>query len=481
MIKELNRKIQSAELSCLDLNKEYLAIIKEKNDSLRAFLEVYEKEVLAQAEAVDRKVAQGEKLNLLEGIPCALKDNLCLQGKRTSAASRMLNNHKAAYDATVVKKLKQAGVLVMGKTNMDEFAMGSSTENSAFGPTKNPWDETRVPGGSSGGSAATVAAEMVPWALGSDTGGSIRQPAGFCGVVGFKPTYGQVSRYGLIAMASSYDQIGPFAKTVEDVKIVYQAIKGKDEKDNTTLDGNLEQAEDADAEKEFSLKGKKIGVVEEFLNSDGLDKKVKKLIEQRIEFAKEQGAEIVPIKLDYFQHALAVYYLMQTAEVSSNLARMDGIRFGFNETLEKDAKAKNILDVYNLSRELALGPEPKRRVILGTYVLSAGYYDAYYKKAQQVRELIKREMKAVFEKVDVLISPTSPTPAFKLGEKNADPLQLYLADIYTVGANVAMIPAISLPAGTVAEDGKDLPVGLQLLGKWWDDDRLLNFAQAMEG
>ncbi|HHX58249.1 MAG TPA: Asp-tRNA(Asn)/Glu-tRNA(Gln) amidotransferase subunit GatA [Candidatus Moranbacteria bacterium] len=475
MIKELNQKIQSRELSCLDLNKEYLAIIKEKNESLRAFLEVYEKEVLAQAEAVDKKVNRKKKIGLLEGIPYGLKDNVCLQGKRTSAGSRMLNNYQAVYDATVVKKLKEAGAIVMGKTNMDEFAMGSSTESSVFGPTKNPWDESRVPGGSSGGSAAAVAAEMVPWALGSDTGGSIRQPAGFCGVVGFKPTYGRVSRYGLIAMASSYDQIGPLAKTVEDVALIYQVIKGKDVKDNTTIEKS-----EADLEDNFSLKGKKIGIVKEFFDSEGLDKKVKTTVEKRIEFAKEQGVEIIEVKLDYFKHSLAVYYIMMTAEISSNLARMDGIRFGFNESLEKDAKAKDILDVYNFSREMALGPESKRRVILGTYVLSAGYYDAYYKKAQKIREIIKQEVKKVFEQVDVLISPTSPKPAFKLGEKISDPLQLYLEDIYTVGANVAMIPGISIPAGIVSEDGKDLPVGLQLLGRWWEDEKLLSFAKALE-
>lgn len=475
MIKELNQKIKNKELSCLDLNKEYLAIIKEKNASLRAFLEVYEKEILTQAEAVDKKVKRGEKIGILEGIPYGLKDNICLQGKRTSAGSRMLNNYQAAYDATVIKKLKEAGAIVAGKTNMDEFAMGSSTESSVFGPTKNPWDKSRVPGGSSGGSAAAVAAEMVPWALGSDTGGSIRQPAGFCGVVGFKPTYGRVSRYGLIAMASSYDQIGPFARTVEDAALIYRTIKGKDVKDNTTID-KPEKGEFNN----FSLKDKKIGVIRTFFKSDGLDKKVKKVVEERIDFAKEQGAKIVELKLDYLKYSLAVYYMMMTAEVSSNLARMDGIRFGFNELLENNSKAKDILDVYNLSREAALGLEPKRRIILGTYVLSAGYYDAYYKKAQKVRELIKNEMKMVFDKVDVLISPTSPKPAFKLGEKIADPLQLYLEDIYTVSANVAMIPGISIPAGIVSEDGKDLPVGLQLLGKWWEDEKLLSFAKAME-
>jgi aspartyl-tRNA(Asn)/glutamyl-tRNA(Gln) amidotransferase subunit A len=317
---------------------------------------------------------------------------------------------------------------------------------------------------------------MVPWALGSDTGGSVRQPASFCGVVGFKPTYGQVSRYGLIAMASSYDQIGPIAKTVEDAKIIFETIRGKDPKDNTTVERNLKKEVSADV----LLKGIKIGVVNEFFEKKGLDEDVKKIIQQRINWAKEQGAELVEIELPHFKYSLAVYYLMQTAEISSNLARLDGIRFGFNEALEKNSKSENIIDAYKYSREEAFGDEVKRRIILGTYSLSAGYYDAYYKKAQAVREIIKRELREVFEKVDILVSPTAPTPAFKIGEKVDDPLQMYLADIYTVSANVAMIPAISIPAGTVKRDGKNLPVGIQLMGEWWKDKKLLEIAKAME-
>jgi len=317
--------------------------------------------------------------------------------------------------------------------------------------------------------------------LGSDTGGSIRQPAGLTGTVGFKPTYGRVSRYGLMAMASSYDQIGPITKTVDDARIIYQAIYGKDTRDNTTI-SKEETKLNKLSKKDLAtfLKGKKIGIFDEFFNNDGLDEKIKMKMEERMKYAQQKGAQLIKIELPNFKHSLAVYYLMMASEVSSNLARLDGLRFGFNEALLEDAKSKNILDVYQLSRELALGDEVKRRIILGTYALSSGYYDAYYKKAQQIREVIKQELKMVFEKVDCIISPTTPTPAFKIGEKSQNPLAMYLTDIYTVGANVAMIPAISIPAGTVEKDGKELPVGLQLLGNWWQEDELLNLAEALE-
>jgi len=364
----------------------------------------------------------------------------------------------------------------LGRGNMDEFAMGSSIENSAFGTTKNPHDERRVAGGSSGGSACAVAADLAPWALGSDTGGSIRQPASLCGVVGFKPTYGRVSRYGLIAMASSYDQIGPITNSVEDAAIIFDQICGKDDKDNTTINKSTEKF----AEKlKPELKGKKVGIIKEFFG-EGIDPGVKEVIEKRINYAQEQGAEIIEVEIPHLKYSMAVYYIMMPSEASSNLARFDGIRYGFSDINAKDTNSKTILDVYFNSRDKAFGDEPKRRVILGTYALSAGYYDAYYKKAQEVREIIKREMRDTFEKVDVLLSPTSPVPAFKIGEKADNPLEMYLADVYTVTANVAMIPAISIPARTVTVDDKGLPVGLQLMGKWWDEGNLLSIANALE-
>ncbi len=477
MIKELHEKLKNKEITAAELLEKHFAVIKEKNENLNVFLETYEEEAMEQAKKVDEKIAKGEEIGLLEGIPCAFKDNICAEGKRTTSASKMLENYIAPYDATVTKKLKKEGMVLVGKTNLDEFAMGSSTENSAFGVTKNPHDETRVAGGSSGGSAAAVAANMAVWALGSDTGGSVRQPAGLCGLVGFKPTYGRVSRYGLHAMGSSYDQIGPFGKTVEDVAIIFDAIQGDDEKDNTTIAKEKTSfAENLTP----AVAGKKIGVVSKEFFGEGLDAGVKKNIEEKIESLKTAEAEIVEIEMPHSKYSLAAYYIMVTSEISSNLARIDGMRFGLNETKEENSQSKTILDVYQNSRELGFGDEVKRRIILGTYALSSGYYDAYYKKAQAVREVIKNEFKNVFREVDVILLPTSPTPAFKIGEKSDDPLSMYLADIYTVTANVAMIPAISIPAGTTEVEGKNLPVGLQLMGKWWEEQELLNVAAGVE-
>ena len=479
MIKELHKKIQSGEKASEEICREYLQVIQDKNEELNAFIEVYdEEEILEQARAVDEKVKKGEEIGLLEGIPCAVKDLINIQGKKTTAGSKMMENYIAPWDATVIDKLKKEGVIFLGKTNLDEFAMGASGENSAFGSTKNPHDITRVPGGSSSGSAAAVAAGMVPFALGTDTGGSIRQPSGFCGVKGMKGTYGQVSRQGVFPMATSYDQVGPIANDVEDVAIVLRAIAGEDKQDNTTIaeSGNFGELDDLDVD----LNGVKIGYVKEFFEKEGLDEDVRDLVKGRIDWAKEQGAEIVEVELPNFKYSLATYYLMITSEVSSNMARIDGIRFGFNEAVQEDSESKDLLDVYKKSRSIGLGEEVKRRIILGTYALSAGYYDAYYKKAQAVRELIKNDLKKAFEKVDFIIAPTSPTPAFKLGDKTEDPLAMYLADIYTVTANVAMIPAIAIPAGKVEREGKQLPVGMQLLGKWWDDWKLLGWAKQFE-
>ena len=479
MIKELHKKIQSGEKTSEEICREYLNTIKEKDGELNAFIEVYDdEEVLGQARDVDKKVKKGKKIKLLEGIPCALKDVINIQGKITTAASKMLENYVAPEDATIIKKLKAEGVIFIGKANLDEFTMGASGENSAFGSTKNPYDITRVPGGSSSGSVVAVAADMVPWALGTDTGGSIRQPSGFCETVGLRGTYGRVSRRGVFPMATSYDQPTPVAQTVEDVAIIFKVIAGQDKQDNTTIaESKIEgELEDLDIE----LKGIKIGYVKEFFEKKGLDEDVRDLVQGRIDWAKKQGAEIVEIELPNFKYSLATYYMMITAEISSNMARIDGIRFGFNEAEQESSESKDLLDVYKKSRSIALGEEVQRRIILGTYVLSAGYYDAYYKKAQAVREVIKGDLKKAFEKVDCIIAPTSPTPAFKLGDKSDDPLAMYLADIYTVTANVAQIPAIAIPAGRVEREGKQLPVGMQLLGNWWDDWKLLGIAKQFE-
>ena len=479
MIKKLHQKIQKGEVSSEEICGSYLANIADKDNEINAFLDVFDKEeILEQARKVDEKVKQGEEIGLLEGIPCAIKDVINIQGKKTTAASKMMENYVAPNDAGVIERLKKEGAIFLGKTNLDEFAMGASTENSAFGVTKNPYDLERVSGGSSGGSAAAVAAEMAPWSLGTDTGGSIRQPSAFCGVVGFKGTYGQVSRWGVFPMATSYDQVGPIAQSVEDAAIIFKTIAGKDERDNTTIEksGQVGELEELRGD----LTGRRIGYVKEFFEKEGLDKDVKEIVERRIKEAEKAGAKVVEIELPNFKYSLATYYLMITSEVSSNMARIDGIRFGLNEGLLSDSESKNLLDIYKKSRALGLGAEVKRRIILGTYALSAGYYDAYYKKAQAVRELIKNDLKNAFAEVDCIIAPTSPTPAFKIGDKTENPLAMYLADIYTVTANVGMIPAVSIPAGWAERDGKKLPVGMQLLGKWWDDWRLLDMAKGME-
>ena len=475
MIKELHQKLEKKEITSLEITQKCLAKIKKDNEKLNAFLNIYEKEALEKAKEVDEKISKGKDIGLLEGIPCAVKDNICFKSKKTIASSKILENYTASYDATVIKKLSYENAIFLGKTNLDEFAMGSSTENSAFGPTKNPLDEKRVPGGSSGGSAVAVVEDMVVWALGSDTGGSIRQPANFCGCVGMKPTYGRVSRYGLIAMASSYDQIGPLAKNIEDASIVLDAISGKDEKDGTTIEKKDSFFENLNSD----IKGKKIGVLREFLDN-GLDERIRKDIESQIEKLKNLGAEIVEVEMPDLKNILAIYYLMVAPEVSSNLARFDGIKYGFSEALEKNSKSNDILDVYKFSRQKALGAEPKRRIILGTYALSAGYYDAYYKKAQKAREMIKWKFWEVFQKVDAILSPVSPTLPFKIGEKSDNPLEMYLADIFTVSINVAMIPALALPTGKVTEDGKELALGVQLIGKWWGEQEILNIGKALE-
>jgi len=470
MIKELHQRLVNREITSEELTKKYLERIKERNSEINGFLSVDEKGALESAKKVDRKIKAGEKIGLLEGIPYAVKDNFCVQGGVTTSASKILENYQAPYDSFVIGKLKKAGAILLGKTNMDEFAMGTSTENSAYGVVKNPIDLERVAGGSSGGSAAVVADDQAAWALGSDTGGSIRCPASFCGLVGMKPTYGRVSRAGLIAMASSYDQIGPFAKSVEDAAIILDEICRKDPKDNTTVAKGTRFLENLKPE----IEGKKIGILREFLSED-VDSNVKEIIEEKIKWAKKNGAEVVDVEIPGIKYSLAVYYLMICSEISSNMARFDGIKYG-----KRNEKAENILETYLKSRECGLGDEVKRRVILGTYALSAGYKDAYYKKAAEVRDLIKRGFAKAFEEVDLILTPTMMSPAFKIGEKCDRPLDLYLVDISTVPVNVAMLPAISLNAGFIREGGKEMPFGMQLIGPWWQEQSILNTALAFE-
>jgi len=448
---------------------------REVVDALRARIEAADPEIGAYLSLdMESAVKEAEKTNIdlpLGGVPLAIKDIINVMGQPCTCASKILNGYRATYDATVIRKLRAAGAIPFGKTNLDEFAMGSSTENSAMKLTRNPWDLLRVPGGSSGGSAAAVAADMAFGALGSDTGGSIRQPAALSGVVGFKPTYGRVSRFGLVAFASSLDQIGPLTKTVRDAALIMNAIAGHDPKDSTALN---EPVPDYTAKLGEDLRGVRLGLPKEYL-IEGIDPQVKAAIDDGVKQLNSLGAEIVEISLPSTEYAIAVYYIVATAEASANLARFDGVRYGYRTQNPKD-----MLDLYGSTREEGLGPEVKRRIILGTYVLSSGYYDAYYLRAQKVRELIRQDFAKAFQKVDALVSPTSPVPAFKLGERVRDPLQMYLADVFTIAANLAGICGISVPCGFVEVDGHRLPVGLQLLGKALDEARILQIAHAYE-
>jgi aspartyl-tRNA(Asn)/glutamyl-tRNA(Gln) amidotransferase subunit A len=422
----------------------------------------------------DAAVKEAEHANVdlpLGGVPIAIKDIINVMGQPCTCASKILNGYRAPYDATVIQKLRAAGAIPFGKTNLDEFAMGSSTENSALKSTRNPWDLSRVPGGSSGGSAAAVAANEAFGALGSDTGGSIRQPAALCGVVGLKPTYGRVSRFGLVAFASSLDQVGPVTKTVRDAALIMNAIAGHDPQDSTSLD---EPVSDYSASLENDLRGVRLGVPKEYM-IEGIDPQVQGAIDAAVKRLNSLGAEIVEVSLPSTEYAVAVYYIIATAEASANLARFDGVRYGYRAENPKD-----VLDLYGRTREEGFGPEVKRRIILGTYVLSSGYYDAYYLRAQKVRELVRRDFASVFETVDALISPTSPVAAFKLGERVADPLQMYLADIFTIAANLAGICGISIPCGFAELNGNRLPIGLQVLGKPLGESRILQVAHAYE-
>ena len=467
-VHELKEKLDKKEITSEQITKAYIDRINEKEKDVESFVTLTTDEALKQAKQIDEKRAKGEITSNFAGIPIGIKDNMCTKGVKTTCSSKMLENFVAPYDATVVEKLNDEGIFSLGKLNMDEFAMGGSTEYSYFKKTKNPWNLNKVPGGSSGGSAAAVAAGMVPWALGSDTGGSIRQPSSFCGVVGLKPTYGLVSRFGLVAFASSLDQIGPITKDVEDAAILLNIIAGHDQKDTTSA--NVEKKDYCKALKN-DVKGLKIGVPKEYFG-EGINPEVKEKISEAIEEYKKLGAIVEECSIDVADYALATYYIIACAEASSNLGRFDGIRYGY-----RTKNFENLKDIYRNSRSEGFGSEVKRRIILGTYVLSSGYYDAYYKKAQQVRTLVKKEFSDAFKKYDVILTPTSPTVAFNLGEKSNNPLEMYLADICTVSVNIAGLPGISIPCGV---DKKGMPIGIQLIGNYFAEETILNAAYTFE-
>jgi len=466
-IDAVREAIIEEKVSATALAGDFYDRIRREDPEIGAFLTLCEERALAQAAQIDQMAAEGIPLPPLAGVPVAIKDVMVTAGVRTTAGSKILDNFVPPYDCTAVARLEAAGAVILGKLNCDEFAMGSSTENSAYHPVHNPRDKSRVPGGSSGGSAAAVAASMAVATLGSDTGGSIRQPASFCGVVGLKPTYGRVSRYGLIAFASSLDHIGPFANTVKDVALMLRTIAGRDPMDSTSADVPVP---DYVAELEKPIQSLRVGVAKEYFG-EGLDPEVRAAVEAAIQKLAELGCEIVPVSLPHTEYAIPTYYIVATAEASSNLARFDGVRYGFR------AKASNLSQMYRETRDGGFGMEVKRRIMLGTYALSAGYYDAYYLKAQKVRALLTHDFDEAFKKVDVIAAPTAPTPAFKLGEKVGDPLAMYLADIYTVTANLAGIPGISIPCG---ENHEGLPIGLQLFAKHFDEATLLRVAHSFE-
>ena len=467
-VHELKEKLANKELTISEITEAYVNRINEKEKDVEAFVTTLCDEALEKAKNIEEKVNNGEITGDLAGIPIGIKDNINTKGVKTTCSSKMLENFVSPYDATVIEKINAENMINLGKLNMDEFAMGGSTEYSAFHVTKNPWNLNAVPGGSSGGSAAAVASQMVPWALGSDTGGSIRQPASFCGVVGLKPTYGLVSRYGLVAFASSLDQIGPITKDVEDAAMLLNVITGHDEKDTTSE--NIEKVDYTKALKN-DVKGLKIGIPKEFF-AEGINSEVKEKLEQAIEKYKELGAEVEEFSLDIANYSLATYYIIACAEASSNLGRFDGIRYGY-----RTPNFTNLKELFRNSRSEGFGSEVKRRIILGTYVLSSGYYDAYYKKAQQVRTLVKNEFDKAFSKYDVILTPTSPTVAFDIGTKSSNPLEMYLADICTVSVNIAGLPGISIPCGV---DSNGMPIGMQLIGQKFSEETILNAAYTYE-
>ncbi|OPL08725.1 MAG: glutamyl-tRNA amidotransferase [delta proteobacterium ML8_F1] len=468
-IKRIHEGLQQKEFKAEEITKAYLERIKSYDRQIGAFLTLDENSALETSRQVDQRIARGSALNILDGVPVAVKDNMCTRGLRTTCASKMLEDFVPPYDATVVEALKHQGGVILGKTNMDEFAMGSSNENSGFHPVRNPWDSSRVPGGSSGGSAAAVSAGFAPMALGSDTGGSIRMPAAFCGLVGVKPTYGRVSRYGLIAFGSSLDQIGPFARTVEDAAYALEGIEGFDPRDSTSAPGRTK--EDYAAAMKQGVRGMRIGIPREFF-AEGVNPEVRRIVLRGVKSLEDQGAEVEEFTLPITQSGLSAYYMISSAEASSNLGRYDGVRFGY-----RAGEYKNFEELVVKSRTEAFGKEVKRRIMLGTYVLSSGYYDAYYKKAMLFRQKVRGLFREAFETYDAIVSPTVPMLPFKLGEKTQDPLEMYLADLFTVNVNIAGIPALSMPAG-FSESG--LPVGIQFMGNHFEESKLFRIAYALE-
>lgn len=468
-VHELHDAILQKKISARELTEAFLSHIARVEGNIHAYNTLTPETALADADRIDSLLARGETVGPLAGAPIAVKDNLCTLGIATTCSSKILENFIPPYDATVVTRLKSAGAITLGKTNMDEFAMGSSTENSAYEKTRNPWDISRIPGGSSGGSAAAVAASFACAALGSDTGGSIRQPAALCGVLGLKPTYGRVSRYGLIAFASSLDQVGPLTRDVTDMALLMNVIGGYDPKDSTSADIPMP---DLTQNLLDGINGLRIGLPKEYFMRGGMDEAVEGAVSSAIKQFEKLGAKMVEVSLPHSEYAVATYYLLATAEASSNLARYDGVRYG-----HRTEDPKDLLELYMKSRQEGFGPEVKRRIMLGTYALSSGYYDAYYKKAQQVRTLIKNDFDEAWNQVDLILAPTTPTPAFRFGEKTDDPLQMYLSDIFTISVNLAGIPAISLPCGFSKEN---LPIGLQLMGRPFDEATILKAAFAFE-
>jgi aspartyl-tRNA(Asn)/glutamyl-tRNA(Gln) amidotransferase subunit A len=466
-IHELHDLLARKEVSATDVISAFLARIEQLDGKLNCFLTPLADAALDQARQFDQETTD-ERLSPLAAIPLAIKDVICMQGVRTTCGSRILERFVPPYDATVAERLKQAGAIFLGKTNMDEFAMGSSTENSAYQPTRNPWDLNRVPGGSSGGSAAAVAADLCAGSLGTDTGGSIRQPASFCGVVGLKPTYGRVSRFGLVAFASSLDQIGPITKDVEDAALLLQVVAGHDRRDSTSVDQPVPDYRKALKE---SIKGLRLGIPREYF-IEGMHPEVATTVQKAIQTCRELGAELVEVSLPHTDYGVAAYYIIAPAEASSNLARYDGVKYGL-----RVADAKDLISMYRRSRSQGFGPEVKRRIMLGTYVLSAGYYDAYYKKASQVRTLIRQDFLKAFTRCDALLAPVAPIPAFNIGEKADDPLQMYLSDVFTLPASLAGVPGISVPCGFSSDQ---LPIGLQILGPHFREDLILRIAYQYE-
>ena len=466
----LRGEIAAGRVTSVEVTEGVLGRIAEHDSAIGAFISTFADYALLRARKVDERIARGEAVGALAGVPVAIKDNMCMREGATTCASKILENFHSPYDANVVEKLEAAGAVIIGKTNMDEFAMGSSTENSGLKQTVNPWDTSRVPGGSSGGSAAAVAADMCYASLGSDTGGSIRQPAGFCGVVGLKPTYGRVSRYGLVAYGSSLDQIGPFASDVGDAALMLNVIAGHDDRDSTSVSDEMAPVEDYLANLEEAVAVLKIAIVPEF--NAGADEEVCGAINVALEIYESLGAELVEIEMPHFEYATAAYYVIATAEASSNLARYDGVHYGHRTDNPRD-----YVEVYSKSRAEGFGDEVKRRIMLGTYALSSGYYDAYYLRALKVRNLIRQDFTKAFEKADCIMMPVSPTTAFKVGEKTDDPLQMYLADIYTIAANLSGVPGVSIPCGF---DGKELPIGLQIMTPAFTEEKLLRIARMFE-